>query len=283
MGYPDLSIGNDLEYHTATGAAKYSTADLNRGLICMSDSRPGAGGFTKCMSSEAYDGRIRSWSELQDEMNWAATINPAFPESARRGVWFQNPSWHFVGDVWDTSRTWNYAPDFKPASVADVWIANLTASLGRPLTELEKQDVRNDVAAGATPALDGVTGVNPNQQTKVYVRDPQTGVLIDTTEISDPNVPVTSDGRTINQLVYGDRAPEAQPAIVPSTVPATGLDDDDFVTTKPVVNVATNTLGAPPPVAQPAAASNSSASSGPPWWVYAGVGLALIVALKGKS
>lgn len=124
-------------YSSATPSLDYSfgpqqlaqdstQAQLNAGLVCLMDSRPNSGNWTKCISSEQLDGRVRSWAELSEEMNWAATINPQFPESSRRAVWYANPSWHRYSTVYVASVPQSFAPDFKPDYIGPTTTTNNT-------------------------------------------------------------------------------------------------------------------------------------------------------------
>jgi hypothetical protein len=246
-----------IDYSPAGTQAQYSTADLNNGLTCMSDGRPGMPGNTKCISSERYDGRVRNWSELSAEMSWAATINPQYPDSARRAVWFNNPSWHFSGDVWDASRSWSFASDYKPAAI------------------------------GPTQTSGGAT---------VYIVDPNTGTKIDTTNVSDPNAPLTADGRSVRDIVNsgptgsGANPPASDDSLV--TMPATeGTSTSNSGggggsgPALSVAGVATVAPGAAQPATSAGASSAAAAGVGAtlssiPKWALAGIAVALVLAFR---
>ena len=123
--------------------ANLTTADINRGVICYTD----ASGSRRYIPTEMATGQVQSWGELSANMERAAQLNAQYPDAARRNVWFYNPSWHFVGDVWDSSRAWNFAPDYMPT-----YIGPTTTSGGAQMFVVDPEtDTRIDVTGGIAP------------------------------------------------------------------------------------------------------------------------------------
>lgn len=195
---------------------QYSTADINNGLICQQDESTGKYWY---IPTESWTGVIQSAGELRANMRRMAELNPKFVASSYRAVWYHNPAWHLVTtapeDVFNTSK---FPDSYKPQSVADYWISYYAGIFGRPLTDTEKKTIRDQVAMGVMPnPQQDVPTTKADTGAKVYVVDPTTGTRIDTTAVSDPNAPITDDGRSIHDIVY------------PSPPPTTNviLHDDD--------------------------------------------------------
>lgn len=93
---------------------RYDTNDLNNGLICQADETRGNLIY---IPTERWTGKVQSWGELRANMDTAARLNFKYPDSARRSVWYNNPSWHAQGDVWNYALGLTFAPDFTPTYI----------------------------------------------------------------------------------------------------------------------------------------------------------------------
>ena len=225
--------------------ANATTQDLNNGLVCL---YVGLGtpnerrvGFT----TEDWDHRVRSWGELSTQ--FAAAEWPAKTGGAR-AIWFRNPSWHSVGDVWNGDPKWNaMSPSFTPPSL----------------------------------------GAYHTGDTKLYVIDPTDGTRIHTTNVGDPNTVITSDGRTLVDIAYPNGQPPSSPISPANNVPDGGTIGGGTPIAGPLGTIPGTIPVLPPRVSSPigdvrtlvnTAASAEPNASGGKWvlWVIGAAALFLV-------
>ena len=254
--------------------ANITTADLNNGLVCQYN--VGVAGKPdyfeyRYIPTERWTKQVQTWGQLKANMDRAATLNPKFAESARHTILFNNPSWHQIISNVQT-------PDGKYRSADGLSL----------MYHIEKGEY--DVIGypdSYVPAYIGPTTTSGGAQ--VFIKDPTTGTLINTTDISDPNAPIPSaGGKTITQLVYPNGQPSTSPITAPNDVPIAGTVGGGTPIAGPLGS-APETLPIIPPrppttvdvrtMVNTAAASQPSAGGGK--WVLWAIGAAVIWFLVG--
>lgn len=180
-----------------------TTGDINNGLVCQYNiGVPGKADYfeQRYIPTERWTKQVRTFGQLKADIDRMYELNPKYGQSgAWSAIYFNNPSWHPLlsgasptGSSWAwelTNRNYDiftgkYADDFKPDYI-------------------------------------GVTGTSGGNT--VAIRDPSTGTLIDTTNVSDPNAPIPgAGGKTITEIVYPNGQPPTSPISPSNPIPPTG-------------------------------------------------------------
>lgn len=179
-----------------------TTADINAGKVCQYNvGVPGKADYFeyRYIPTERWTGQVQSAGDLLANMNYAASLNAQFPDSAVWMIYFNNPSWHVDGSL--------AAAGNDPSR-----LRSILASL--PPDYLPKYIGPTETSGGAS----------------MYIVDPTTGDQIDVTSGITPD-----QQAAVDEAIYGpvDQRSPGQPGYVPPVYSGPPIDETGSIINQP--------------------------------------------------